>query len=467
MFDSVRRKFGSLFSYDALNPKGKRRATSTRTVREDFHTRGHRHTALQENADELCRNLSLAGFFVRKHCDYVASFAFHGRNDDDSLNNQIERLMEEDSTPDRMDVSGRFGREKMFRIAEQRRVIGGDTFLTKLSDGRLQGLQADLIKDPVKVFPGEEWINGVLVSAAGRPLAYGVRSRRGYSDTFDDRRLPAKHVIPLGFYGKYASCQVRGVSPIVAALNPLRDVYEGVSLALQKSKVEQLFALSFFRDADESAGNVKEEGHGYSTDFGDGGLVLDLEPGDRAEFLTSSNPSHQFQSFTAATIQIAMTALDLPMSVFDASHTNFYGSKAAFQHYERSCEDKRADQIKMRNDWTLWKLRLWIREGRLVLPSGITISDVRFEWVPRGLPFWDPAKEMKGHLAAIRAGLTSPQRVCRATGTEFHDNIDETAKAQEYARSKGVHVDFDQVIEFDPDDDDDEPNSKNNKDADE
>lgn len=464
MFGAFGKRVKSAFSYDALSPKGKRRSTATRTVREDHHTRGYRHTALQENADELSRNLSLAAWMMRRHCDYVASFAFHGRNQDESLNIQIERLMEEDSTPARTDIAGRFGREKMFRLAEQRRVIGGDLLLIKLDDGRMQGIQADLIRDPEKIADGEQWINGVLVSNVGRPLAYGVRSRRGYTETVYDRRINAPNAIHYGFFDRFSTDQVRGVSPLVAALNPLRDVYENFDLALAKSKVEQLFALAFYRDADDSPVDPDEEPNGgYAVDFSGGPIQLDLNPGDRAEVLTASNPSSQFQSFTTLIIQVGLKALDIPYSFYDESHTNFFGSRAAWMHYERSCSDKRDDQLEMRRNYTLWKFRTWVRDGRLVLPPGMRISDIKFEWVAKGMAFFDPVKETKGHIAAIKAGLDTPQRVCRATGTEYADNIDAIAKAQEYARSKNVHVDFDQVIEIDPDHDDDESQDSKRK----
>ena len=167
-----------------------------------------------------------------------------------------------------------------------------------------------------------------------------------------------------------------------------------------------------------------------------------MEPGDRAEFLESRQPSSEFQDFTQLVVQVALKALDIPFSFYDEAHTNFFGSRAAWLHYERSCKDKRDDQIEMRRNFTNWKLAGWIRDGRLVLPSGMRVVDVRTEWVPRGMPWWDPAKEINGNVQAIKAGLDSPQRICRATGTDFFDNVDQIAKANAYARDKGVQLEY-------------------------
>ena len=108
--------------------------------------------------------------------------------------------MAEDARPSKCDVSGRFSREKMFCLAEARRVLDGDTGLVKLRDGRLQGIQADLIRDPARIPDGEQWINGVLVNGFGRPLAYGVHKRKGYTSTEFTRRVNATNLIHYGFF---------------------------------------------------------------------------------------------------------------------------------------------------------------------------------------------------------------------------------------------------------------------------
>lgn len=447
-------RLASYFQYDAIKPKGRRRDPGSRITREDAHLRGSKRNAIQENAADLVRNLSLAAWMVRRHLDYVSQFAFHSRCGIDELDVQIERLMEEDGRPAGNDVAGKFGREKMFRLAEMRRVLDGDTLLVKLNDGRLQGIQADLVQDPADIGPQEQWINGVLVTSVGRPLSFSIKYRRGFSEELFDRRVDSTSVIHYGFFDRYAADQVRGISPLVSALNPLRDVYENFDYALAKSKVQQLFALAFYRDAAESAGEVYSEGQDaeegeegptgprYKVDFGKGPVVLDLDPGDKAEFLESASPSSEFQAFTQLIIQVALKALDIPYSFYDESHTNFFGSRAAWLHYERSCRDKRDDQLEMRRNYTVWKLQTWIRDGRLTLPAGMRISDLYWEWQPRGMPWWDPSKEVKGNIAAIGAGLDTPQRVCKSADTDFYDNIDQIALAQEYAAKKGVVLTF-------------------------
>lgn len=467
------------FSYDAINPRGKRRNPGARTPREDSFLRGKQRDAAQANAADLARNLSLCGWMIRRHLDYVSQFSFHSRikvgpritqADADRLNTQIETLMKEDNRPENADVAGKFSREKIFRLAEARRVLDGDTFLVKLDDGRLQGIRADLCKDPETKGKDEDWINGALVTGVGRVLSFAFSVRKGMTDDKPDRRIDSTNVIHYGFFDNYAADQVRGISPMIAALNPLRDTYENFDYALAKAKVSQLFAMTVFRDAAESFGDPEEEvatnptadtdsettettessKPRYKVDFGRGPIFMDLEEGDRAEILESRNPSNEFQAFMVLIIQVALKALDIPFSFYDESHTNFFGSRAAWLHYERSCRDKRDDQLELRRNYTIWKLRGWIRDGRLILPPGVTIEDLVFEWQARGMPWWDPSKEVAGHVAAVAAGFDTPQRICKSADTDFFENIDQIAEAMEYAASKGVPLRFDMPTMTDP-----------------
>ena len=118
-------------------------------------------------------------------------------------------------------MAGRFGREKLFRLAETRRVLDGDTLLIKLNDGRLQGIQGDLVRNPDDL-QGDtsQWVDGVRITNVGRALAFGVHRRTGNTSTQFVRRVNATNVIHYGFFERYAGDQVRGVSPLVSSVEP-------------------------------------------------------------------------------------------------------------------------------------------------------------------------------------------------------------------------------------------------------
>jgi len=442
-------KLGAQVAYDAVEERGRRTSPAIRTQSEDRILLPTLRAKLDANAQDIHRNFSIAQWMIRRHLDYVATFTFHARTKDDALNDQVEFLFANWSRGYNCDAAGRHRFDKLIRLLELQAVLRGDCGFLKLADGALQGLESDRIRNPLGFDnAAPHWTHGVKIDPAGRALAYAVHKRLPWGSYQLERIVAAGNVILHGYYDRFD--QVRGVSPIVTALNPLRDVYENFDLALAKSKVEQLFALAFYRQSNDAAGDVTNdsasgsEKAGYQVDFGKGPVLLDLDPGDRAEFLQSSSPSANFQAFTQLVLMVAMKALDLPYGFFDEAHTNFYSSRGAWLIYERACQDKRAALIEVLNRITLWRLSLWVLDGELVLPRGMTLGDLDFEWVPGGMPFWDPAKEVRGNLMAIGAGLDNPQRITKESGLgDFYDNCRQIAKAYEFARGLGLRLTFD------------------------
>lgn len=459
--------------YDAITSTGKRKRAPTSITREDAQLTGSKRTKLQATSQDLAKNFAIAGWMIRRHLDYVALFDFQSRCATDErlrrqydlevleqLDRDVERLMEQDSTRYRFDAGARCHREKFFRLAEMRRTVDGDLGIVKLRSGNLQAIESDCIRDPSgkdlkrEQFTGQdpnEWVDGVHIGSAGSALEFAVHRRgkggRGYEL---DRIVPAANMIHYGYFNRFASDQTRGVSPIVAGLNSLRDCYEGVDYALAKMKVSQLFATAIYSQSPDAAGEVgideeedDEAGTGprYKVDFGNGPVHLELDGNDRAEFLESRTPSTEMQSFCTLVIGVGLKALDIPYSFYDEGHTNFFGSRGAWLHYERAALDKRDDQIQMRRDYTNWKLRQWVISGRLQLPPGMSIADLATEWVPRGMPWWDPAKEIRGDKEAVGAGFDNPERICKRTGHgSVYDNLRTTMQVLAAARKMSKEI---------------------------
>ena len=442
-------------AYDALESNGRRKAAPTRIMREDAHLRGNKRTSLQASANDIQRNFAVAAWAIRRHLDYASRFDFHSRTKDRGLDQAIEKLMRDQSKAKNFDRGGRVTRERGFRMAEARRVLDGDTGFIMLRDGRLQGIEADLIRDPDKQLGPHEWVDGTEGDYAGliRNFSIWGRSRGGIGYEFK-RIIPAQNFIHYGFFERYASEQRRGVSPIICSLNNYRDVYEGIDYALVKNKIAQLFALAMSRDTDAEPMDKALAGVAADDDDDDentelprtidlthGPTVLDLDPGEKVEVVESKNPSMELQAFSRLVLMIALKALDIPYSFFDEAHTNYSGSRSAWLHYERSTLTNRDDQIEMRDRWTNYQLQRWILDGMLTLPRRMTIADIKFEWVPLGMPWWKPSEEIAGDLKAIASCLDSPIAVTKARGSgDIFDNVEDLLEVLKYAHDRGKEV---------------------------
>lgn len=457
-------RFGANQPYDAIEERGRRQSPAIRTQSEDRILLPTLRSKLDANAQDIHRNFAIAQWMIRRHLDYVASFQFHGRLDSPNLNDeenelfndQLEAWFENWSRAENCDAAGRHRFKKIIRLTELQAVLRGDCGLLKLGGGALQGIESDRIRNPLGTpYADPLWIHGVKVDAAGKAKFYAINRRLPWGSFEVERIVAAENLILHGYFDRFD--QVRGISPIVTALNPLRDVYENFDLALAKSKVEQLFALAFFRDATDAAGEVSNDGEtgtekgNYQIDFGKGPVLLDLAPGDRAEFLKTDAPGGNFSAFTQLVIAVACKSLDIPFSFFDESHTNFFGSRGAWLHYERACDDKRDALVSVQN-WVLkWRLLLAFLDGELTLPRGIDLAEVAWEFVPVGMPWWKPSEEIRGDLMAISGGLDNPQRVCKDHGKgDFKDNVRQTCKALKFAQQTATDMGVNFRLSFDP-----------------
>ncbi len=432
----------ALGAYDVATDTKHRKPASPQNMGEDKVLDPRKRAKTIGASRDAIRNFSVAAWAVRKHLDFVTMFDFHVRTEDKTFNQEVEGLIEEWKRPANCDIAGKHHFDRFLRMAESRRVVDGDIGIIKLRGRHLQAIESDRIRQPDnrdRRKDRERWTHGVKKNKAGRHLAYSIWKRgvsgRGYEF---EKTIPAGNMMLHGFYDFFD--QTRGISPITSSINTFGDIMTGLNLALIKAKISQLFALLITRGDGEGFAQ-KDENDEYVVNFGAGPMMLDLDEGDTAEFLESKNPSSEFQDYMELSIAIALKALDIPYSFYNESFTNFFGSRAAWMHYERSCISKRKDVAELLRQITVFLLTSWIVEGKLKLPRGMTLATMPFHWVPVGMPWWKPSEEIRGDLDAIAAALTTPQDVVRKRGQgDFFDNVDKIKTAKEYAEQAGVSL---------------------------
>ena len=454
-------------SYDATEDKGRRRPRRTRVKSEDSIATERKRNILSATTQDLSRNFAVAAWAIRKHLDFVSRFKFQSKLDDDGFNDALEAAIKNASKRFNFDASRRHSLRSATRLAETCRVKEGDVGWLKLRSGRdrghIQAIESSRIYMPrnANLQSPEDWVNGVRVNpATGESLEYGICDRDIRTGRLTlRRRVPARNMLLHAFYERYD--QVRGVSPVAAGLNWFQDTYEGFEYAQAKMKVGQLFGLVVKQDSDvglfpnRTSATIDADGDGvddsaHEVDLSSGIFNLDLDPGEDAQILESKNPSTETTSFLKLMIHVALKSLDIPYSFFDESFTNFYGSRGGLIQYLKSCQDKIESLQQFLDEWTMWRIGLLVNDGEISLPSGVSFSDLRWSWVPDGIPWWDPVKEVRGQSMAVAAGFDNPYNVCNTVGTSFEENIKMTAKAQRFAESHGVPLVYADSTAFRP-----------------
>jgi len=435
-------------TFQALNPKNRRRSAGSRVRSEDFLLNDRRRQRLAANSLDVWRNMGLFAWAIRRTLDYCCLWDFQPRTGDDGLNAALKTLMARDCEPEQIDVYGRMDWDDMRRTAEAQKLLAGDCFFVKLQNGTLQQIEGSYCINPMQPKDTDTWVNGAKLKN-GRVVAWNFAEEGG------DGKVAHKD-IRAGSVWQHCQFegrpnQIRPQSPVIAALNEFRDVDETFDHMRAKVKLDQMFGLAFSRkedadavgddvDGDDSSGQT--EGAARVVDFGDGPAVFDLDEGEAVTPIQSQNPASNTQDFLKLCVQIALKSLDLPFNFFDEAYTNFFGSRAAWLLFERACYARRKTQERLHNRMSTWRLWRWVLPpemggtGELVLPSGMLVQDVRFRWVPRGIAWWRPQEELDTALRSVAAGLKSMQDVCDEHGLgDYRENVREImAERDELAR---------------------------------
>ncbi|ODA28065.1 phage portal protein [Planctopirus hydrillae] len=440
------------FAYDAVKNNGRRRPADGIVRSADAELNAEDRRRLLSDSRTIEQNFSVVGWMVRKHLDYTTTFSFDAKSGDDYTDQWLEDFVAEWSQPENFDAAHRMDMDAFLRVAEGRRCIDGDCGLLKLENGQLQAIEGDRIRTPYNGLPNDvpkdEVIHGVHtdVYQAGRALAYAVCRRAKTTDYGQigldfqfERMVPVRDMLLYASFDRFD--QTRGISPLAAGLNPLKDLYEGFDYTLGKIKLAQLFGLVLFRgDPDSITKDTydEEEAQDYSKINLNSQRILDLDVGDRAEFLESRTPAADTAAFFQQMLALTLKTFDIPYSFYNESFSTYSGSRQALLMYEQSAHNSRKLPIRTRNHLLKWRLAVALLNNQI--PSRVKIELMRWSWIHAGLPWIDPLKEITADLAAVRGRLASRTQICRLRGTDFYQIVDELAREEDYMRKKSVSV---------------------------
>lgn len=442
---------------DSIDQVKKRRVPrgQVRSLDDEIPDRKRKQITLSGRS--ITTNFEIAAWAIRKHLDFVSRFSFASKTGIKAFDDDVEGFVKWWSRPLNFDIAGKHGLHESIRLIEALACVDGDGHFLKIETGHIQGIEGDLIATPEErkgeagKFDRERTYNGVECSSNGRPLRYAIHSRNRHGGLKFERWVRNENIFNHGFFDRWD--QVRGVSPVVAAIGRFQDVYEGFDYSLQRLKLAQLFGIAITRSTSDNGfgkpEGTDEDGDGkndhYDVKVGSQPIVLDMDPGDDLKFVENKTPAPETQDFLNLMIGAALKSLDIPFSFYDESYTNFFGSKAALTLYLLSVRRKRERIQELLRQMTIWRLKLAIADDVITLPREIkTLDQLVFKWNPIGIPWFDP-RDIRGDIDAMKAGLTTRQQICMdRLGMDWADDIaPQLASEEKLIEELGLNVTMD------------------------
>lgn len=430
--------------YEAATSSKKRRTASPIMQSEDKECTATQRKQLNASARDQRRNIPVMAWALRKHVDFVSSFEFQSRCEDEGLNTEIENLLKWWSAAGKCDAAGRHRLSRIMKIAEACRTIDGDIGLMKLASGELNAIESDRIRQPKRrtnvkgksdIDPAD-FTNGIKCNPAGRALGYAVHTRKGTGFELD-RIVPASNIFFHGYFSRFD--QVRGITPLTTALNAMQDLHESFDYNLLKAKMHALFGLAIVSDAETTGFEEVDQDDGetgdedtekYDVKLDGRPMKLELDPGDDVKIIESHSPSNEFQTYSELMIRLSLLALDIPYVFFNSKGSSYSAARSDLLLYLQSAKAKREDNRELLNNITTWKIGQWIGAGLLKLPAKMKFRDIKWEWVPSGIPWIDPLKEAKANGEAINLKIKSRKRICTEMGYDWDEEYRQIQKEE-------------------------------------
>ena len=350
------------FSYDAVKYTRERKGPSSLSGAEDYRSNYDR-VELMKRARDLAENVGLVRSILMKFASHTAAnISYQARTENPEVNTEVEAYWAE--WWDKCDISTRHTGSTLMQVAMMSMLRDGDFLIVLVRDKdgnlKIQGIEADRLGDPFKVYTSLDLIGGIHIDRdTGAPSAYDIYNRSIGDFYTYQATIPASQAFHL--FDPLRIDQYRGISAFHTAINDCTDIYDIVNFEKMAARVASSQSAVVRRNNNNASdlstltNDENVNGDTIKLEAIESGKISYLEPGEDIVFPDGpSRPSGAFAEFHKILLRNICLGLGIPYS-FAVDPSAMSGPTArlemqqagrTFRRYQKLLDDKVLRPIK-------------------------------------------------------------------------------------------------------------------------
>lgn len=456
-----RSSFEEMRNYDAGNNARLNASWRVSNASAEMTDRGYRDI-IRARARDLERNSDIMASVVGPYKRNVVGrgFQLQAATRRNSLNKELEKYWKKWCQARNCDVTGTQSLNQILRMAVVRkRIDGGILFVKRYTSAgivpfQLQMLEVDEL-DSMQTGTqanGNRVVGGIEYNSYNRPVGYWFRqySVDGFSITAPVY-VPAKDVI--FYFDKRRPSQIREISDMSQTITRIRDTNEFMTAVSVKERIAACLAVFIKKQYPPMTGGAigrlptgpgNEERFSYDGKTLAPGMIKEMNVGDEAQVV---NPSGQATDATAFTkLQQRMIGagqgLSYEATSRDMSETNYASARQGIIEDELTYTEEEEQIVAILDEIYETFVISCVLTQLVSIPDFWEKKDdyLAHKWIKQPKKWIDPLKESSATKTALNTGQKTFKQIAAEEGSDWRQQIDDTAEVLEYARKKGIDL---------------------------
>lgn len=370
------------------------------------------------------------------------------------LNKTLEALWLEWSEFQNCDMAGLLSFSEMLEKLVTRRLVDGGLFFVFCNDAsskfglKLQILEVDSLDTSVISHGKNRVLNGVELNEYGRHIAYHFKIFDCCGWSGKSKRVPAGRVIYIAHRQRVS--EVREISPLARILGRLRDFTEYLNTISVKERVLACLSVIFKRKNVPANGYGRRSGEAGGNNSGEApprelspGMISYLGADEDAVIINPVGQAvnaREFATLLQRNVGASM-GLSYEAASRDMSQVNY---SSARQGLIEDHKTYRRTQEYVINHFCVPVYREFVKfcalNGLVKIPDFFQNRQkyTKCQFIPNGMPWIDPVKEVNANRIAMETGQTTLEAVCAAAGRDWRETLLQLSIEKKYKEDLGL-----------------------------